>query len=429
VDESLVAGLKPDFIYLTHIHWDHFHGPSLRRFARHTPILVPKGHTDKIKTDLERMGFTQVIELRHGQRFSLGPTFALTSYQFFPYLDSAVVLDVEGVTLLNANDAKFMGGPLRQILKNHPKIDFVFRSHSSANGRVCYEVMDDPGAEVDTETRYIESFAVFAKRTGARYAIPFASNHCHLHKDVWPFNSYIQTPVRVEDYFRAQGWDRPHVQVMVSGDSWSSETGFHIRPESQRFFEKRDECLQEYREAQKEKLEEFYRMEETARISLDEVRRLLSPFFRALPFYFRGLYRRHPLTFVLTAGERRFVYRVDFCRRSVEELRSPDSADEIFQMHTSVHIFKKSLAVGLFAMIPISKRVRYCVTRRNKKYMEFLNTLFCLFEYRVPPLARPSLRFFETWALRWREVFLYSRILFNLARGKKFNECRYIENA
>ena len=33
-----------------------------------------------------------------------------------------------------------------------------------------------------------------------RYAIPFASNHCHLHKDVYPLNGYVMTPVLVKDY-------------------------------------------------------------------------------------------------------------------------------------------------------------------------------------------------------------------------------------
>ena len=32
VPRDLVDSLKPDFIYLTHLHWDHFQSASLRRF-------------------------------------------------------------------------------------------------------------------------------------------------------------------------------------------------------------------------------------------------------------------------------------------------------------------------------------------------------------------------------------------------------------
>src|SRR5690349_4944213 len=41
VEPKLIASLRPDWIYLTHIHWDHFHGASLKLFSRDTPILIP----------------------------------------------------------------------------------------------------------------------------------------------------------------------------------------------------------------------------------------------------------------------------------------------------------------------------------------------------------------------------------------------------
>src|SRR5437879_3258888 len=66
VPRSLWESLQPDFIALTHIHWDHFHGPSLRKFARETPILIPRGHALRMKRDLHAMGFPDVRELRHG---------------------------------------------------------------------------------------------------------------------------------------------------------------------------------------------------------------------------------------------------------------------------------------------------------------------------------------------------------------------------
>ena len=43
------------------------------------------------------------------------------------------MVEAEDAVILNANDAKFMGGPLDQILQRHPRIDFALRSHSLAN--------------------------------------------------------------------------------------------------------------------------------------------------------------------------------------------------------------------------------------------------------------------------------------------------------
>jgi len=311
VAPELVASLRPDFIYLTHVHWDHFHGVSLRRFPLTTPILVPKGHHDRMKRDLVDIGFRDVRELRHRESVSLGDGVRLTSYQFLPSLDSAVVIEADGVTLLNANDAKFMGAPLDDLLRRHPPIDFMFRSHSSANARLCYEVVDAPGQTLDDESGYISSFLAFGRRTAARYAIPFASNHCFLHADTFDLNHTVQTPLMVEERARAEPPGGPEVVLMVSGDGWSSESGFSIAADNRRWFRDRDAHLQAYREAQRGKLEAFYRKEAAARVAPGAVEKYFAAFARAIPAPLRRLYRHTPLTYVLRAGERLSCFEVN----------------------------------------------------------------------------------------------------------------------
>src|SRR5262249_12457442 len=156
--------------------------------------------------------------------------------------------EAEGVTLLDANDAKFMGLPLQQILDNHPRFDFAFRSHSSANDRVCYRYTDGGRDAQEDPMLYAQSFFYFMERVRPRYAVPFASTHCHLHRDVYQLNSFIETPVRVEEYVsRAAGFSGgTELKVMVSGDSWDSRAGFDIRPNT--WFTDRDTHLERYRE-------------------------------------------------------------------------------------------------------------------------------------------------------------------------------------
>ena len=95
------------------------------------------------------MGCTHITELRHGEPFEVGPNFKITSYQFGYFPDSVLVIEADGKVILNANDCKTMGLPLRQILGRHPRIDFVLRSHSSANARLCFEIMDRGGSHID----------------------------------------------------------------------------------------------------------------------------------------------------------------------------------------------------------------------------------------------------------------------------------------
>ena len=431
VSRELVASLRPDYIYVTHVHWDHFQGPSLRKFPKSTPILVPRGHYDRMRRDLEAMGFTTVRELRHGETVDLAPGFRLTSYQFNVFLDSAVVIECDGTTVLNSNDAKFMGPPLHQIFTRHPQIDFVLRSHSSANSRLCYEIVDAPLAPLDDATRYLNSFAAFAQASGARYAIPFASNHCFLHRETYGFNDTVQTPRMVEDFFRSRGITRPEVKTMVSGDRWSSEEGFQISPLSSDYFDHRAERIERYRLEKAEVLEKFYAREARATLPLIEVQTYFSNLFAALPAPVRFLFRGHPIVYVLSAGDRQFLFEVDVYARRVRAIvESERGRTPLLEIHTSALVFRQCMALGLFSHLPISKRVRYRVTTATKRHMHFYNLLFNLFEYELLPLRRlASARFLTTWSSRWRELLLYSRIGVDVALGRGVRPDKYIAEA
>lgn len=428
VAESLIEGLRPDFIYLTHIHWDHFHGVSLRRFPRNTPILVPRMHSGRIRRDLVRLGFRDVREMGHAESLLLAPDFRITSYHVSPFLDSALVVESEGTTLLNANDAKLMGGPLRHLLRRHPRIDFVLRSHSSANSRLSYEIAEDPAGPVDDLAGYIRSFAVFAQATRAKHAIPFASNHCYLHRDVFHLNDTIQTPRMVQDYFRDHGISEPRVTIMLSGDSWSDKDGFRLSPATMEFFDRRAEHLERYLQEKTPTLEKFYAVESRSRVGEREARDYFSDFFAAVPWAVRVLYRRRPLRFLLTAGDVVQVLEVDLHRRTVRELTgTPPPQDEPLEIHTSTFIFRQCLALDLFSHLAISKRVRYRVSRRSRRYMVLFNLLFNLYEYDYLPLrALFSPGLVRDWGRRWREVFLYLRIAADWLFRRRRQEAEYI---
>jgi UDP-MurNAc hydroxylase len=429
VSPELIASVKPDFIYLTHVHWDHFHGPSLKKFDRNTPVIVPKGHLSRLKRDLKTVGFKNVIELRHGEGYDIAPNFRIYSYQFFPMPDSALVVEADGVTLFNANDSKFMGKPLAQIVHRHPRFDFVFRSHSSANSRLCYEVIDSPEEMLDDTASYIRSFAAFAMKSRARYAVPFASNHCYLHRETIGLNRTIQTPFAIKEYFQTQGITSPEVVVMVSGDSWSSEGGFNLDPNASRFFQERERYLAEYAERQRPTLEAFYEREARSSVSLKEMERYFSGFFDALPYGVRRIYRGHPIRYHLTAGDQTFLYEVDLANKKVTAVEPGTELKPMPEIHMSALIMKHAMAAKFCAQIGIGKRVRFRVTTRTKKYVNLLVFLMNLYESELLPVsAWFRYRFLETWLLRWREVGLYLGIMLDRVRSQRLSEEQYILN-
>jgi UDP-MurNAc hydroxylase len=425
VPRDLVDSLRPDFIYLTHIHWDHFHGPSLRKFPRETPIFIPKGPARRMKRDLLDMGFPNVTEIGHGRGVELAPGLRLTSYQFYPFTDSGAVVECGGVTLFNANDAKFMGAPLDQILARHPRIDFVFRSHSSANERMCFDFMDDPQRTRENPARYLEGFSAFVRKVGARYAIPFASNHCYLHRETWHFNDTVVTPAQVETHCRAMRMEHPEVKAMVCGDSWSSEAGFSVA--GGRAAADRESALREYADSQSAVLEKFYALEARTDTSLAQVEGYFSRFIKALPWAARRAFKGRQVTCVLTGKETRRFW-VDIHRGVVRELSGVDDEVHPLQIYTSSYVFRRCMAQDLFLYLGISKRVLFRCNKADEKYFRLLILLFNLYECGMLPLRKllaPG--FVAAWMPRWREAGLYGRILARMALGRPFEMGDYLK--
>jgi UDP-MurNAc hydroxylase len=425
---DVIASLKPDFIYLTHIHWDHFQGPSLRLFPRETRVIVPKDHNPRLKRDLNQIGFRNVTELRHGETLRLAEGFTLTSYQFYPFTDSAAVVECDGTVLLNANDAKFMGRPLEQILRRHPGIDFVLRSHSSANPRICYRYMDGVDGEVpapESNDDYGRDFADFAVKCRARYAIPFASNHCFLHREVFGLNHTVTTPVQVQEHFRGRGITVPELKVMVAGDSWSGDSGFSISGET--WFQDRPARLADYAREKAPILEKFYAQEARTDVALAQVEKYFGRFRGALAWPLRRLFRGRPIAYALTGKQPRF-YVIDLYAGEVSEVPALDDAQHPLQIHTSSFIFKQCMAVNLFLHLGISKRVIFRCRRADAKFLWILEFLFNMYECEMLPLRRMAKpRFILAWLPRWREIFLYAQVLTRKLTGKPFRMRDYLE--
>ena len=182
VDRDSVDNLKVDAVYITHVHWDHWHGPSLKSlFSKDTLIITHDEPNKRSVNDLMNIGFKNIKLLKHGETFELGDI-KITPYQFGLFLnDSALVIETPNMKLLNANDCKIAGTALRSIINRHGPFDFALRSHSSANDRVCY-TLESGDYSFDDKDHYSRSFALFMEAVKPNYAVPFASNHCHL---VW----------------------------------------------------------------------------------------------------------------------------------------------------------------------------------------------------------------------------------------------------
>lgn len=431
VAPELFDGLKPDAIYITHVHWDHFHGLTLKMFPRDTRILIPYERSTRTGRDLRAMGFSNILELPHGTGADLTDGFRLTSYQFSPWGDSAAVVEADGVTLLNANDAKFMGAPLRQILDRHDRFDFAFRSHSSANNRICFRYTDDDSRHEEDPQIYCASFYNFMEKLRPRYAVPFASNHCYLHRDVFAYNSAAQTPMDVMRYVESRGgFSATDLKVMVSGDSWDSESGFRIAETT--YFSERNAHVQKYLEQNAAKLEETYAREARTVVRFAEFERFFRKFMAATPSLLLRYFRGMPVVFCALSGDRVACFLVDLAARELREIAEVDLPESSVRIEIPALILKQALAANMFSHAGISKRLIYRCKRKDARYLRRLNTLLAAYEYEVLPIRRLfSWRTLRVFARRWRELLLYAQLAVAM-RSRRSNqeiEAQFLKSA
>jgi UDP-MurNAc hydroxylase len=409
---DLIENLRPDFVYITHLHWDHFHGASLKKlFSPDAHILVPKVPTERMVRDLKWLGFHNVTEIAHGSGIQLGEDFTLRSYQFGLSGDSAMLLSGGGYTIFNCNDCKYFGLPLREITDRFPKIDFVLRSHSSASAiPYCIEGYKDTFPELRRQKDYIEEFSRFALFVGARYAIPFASNHCFLHRDTVHFNDTAVAGVDIPDYYKQMATQfnrQSECVVMPPGSSWSDKEGFRIVDFD---YSSCDQYIERLLKRHAGQLERQYAKEEQALADFNSFRTYFTDFLRSIPWPVRKwlgrsvVFRTHD-----AKGEHNWL--VDIPAAKVEVLAFP--RDDLVVLETPALVLNDCTKIWMFSVWTASKRLKiHLPSPADLSTVEALFGLLDLYELETLPLGKNfSLRVLGIRLRRWREAVEFVRLV------------------
>ena len=394
-----------NFIYLTHLHWDHFHGPSLRKFPKSATILVPAEPSTRMMDDLVGFGFAKIIELPHGKTHTLAPGLRVTSYQFGLALDSVLVVDDGCTVLVNMNDCKIRGLSLRYLIKRHPKVDFLFRSHSSAQAYpVCVEASNLAELRYRTNEDYMEDFIAATRLVRPRYAIPFASNHCFLHKETRHFNDTVVSPIHVKRSFDRNKPAASECVVMVPGDSWDSQRGFHLQEHT--FFSDRDRHLDEYAAEVAPILEDYYRKEDAVQVPFGAFEHYFRGLMDSLPWFSRFLFK--PVVAFQVRQNPQTLWVLDFEKKEIFEAPS-GSVNYSFRITVHASVLWECVVKGMFTVFTPSKRLAVHANEGGVKDFFIFSQLLELYEYGFLPLRKCfSSRSLRSWALRWRELVDYS---------------------
>ena len=109
------------FVYITHLHWDHFHGPTLRKIQKACPnvnFIIPSTPEARLVKDLEDViGRKDIIQLEHCRPFEVDRNLSLLSFQSHPITaDSALSIVGKEFSILNMNDSKLLPFSLKHLL-------------------------------------------------------------------------------------------------------------------------------------------------------------------------------------------------------------------------------------------------------------------------------------------------------------------------
>jgi UDP-MurNAc hydroxylase len=183
-----------DYLYVSHLHRDHFDAAHLRRFvSKRATVLLPEYPTSELEDELRELGFTNVLRTVSNEVVDLGSGLkimiqALTSPTDGPIGDSSLWVEYDGVRLLNQNDAR------PSDLSVFAELGHVHAHMLQFSGAIWYPMVYElpQGAKTafgkqkrerqfDRTFRYIDDLR-------ASWVFPIAGPPCFLDEELWQFN-------------------------------------------------------------------------------------------------------------------------------------------------------------------------------------------------------------------------------------------------
>ena len=226
LDDELVTALRsPDYLYVSHLHRDHYDRAYLsEHVSKDATVLLPEYPLPHLRTALEDLGFSRFVQTRSAEPVELDGGLwvmivALTAPNDGPIGDSCLAMADGTATVLNQNDARPTD---LEALARFGEYDGQWLQFS---GAIWYPMVYDLPEKakvalgnqkrqngMDRARRYVEA-------VGARHVFPHAGPPAFLDADLFelndlgqPGNAFPDTPVFLE-YLRDKGLANAHTTI------------------------------------------------------------------------------------------------------------------------------------------------------------------------------------------------------------------------
>ena len=202
-----VAALKPDFIYITHTHPDHYDPPTLKLFDLDTPILVADYLNNFTVRSVEKHGFTDVriVPKVGGAALNGDDWIWVEPAENSPEVDSIAGLKIDGMTAMNANDNIFHEGQCERLGIEIGGVDIgVFPSGAHGPFPMFFDNFSPDEKSSLAEERSLKlknSFVNYIKASKPKWVVPFAGGVISAGPKVYQYKySGVKGRQEVVDY-------------------------------------------------------------------------------------------------------------------------------------------------------------------------------------------------------------------------------------
>lgn len=225
------TSLRPDWIYISHLHPDHLDTKTLRQYPLDTPVvigLLPHRHLHR---SISQLGFTRIVELPldeptdvDGIEMTVLDQFATAPGDEVDYVidTSLVVRDSDGTLLLNVVDNPMTLQAARGVVAQFGHPDVAILPYSGASFYPHAFAYADDDKDIRTaqlRERNLDHFAELATIMGARFVIP-ASGSYVMGGRLASYNRWLHQAN--PDQLRSR-WDG--LTVLGPGDWLDTESG------------------------------------------------------------------------------------------------------------------------------------------------------------------------------------------------------------
>ncbi len=244
-----------EFIYISHIHPDHFSKKTLKNISKEKKIIIHKYATPFLKKNLEILGFEKIIEIAHGETVNLKKETNFSIYaadncdpnvckkfvgcnysdneidKKSQQIDTCAIIFDKTETCLNLNDCYYdlMRSTIGRIKKDFKKIDILLVNYNGAHSfpQNIINISEDEKIKISNELKKLslERCKYFIKDFNPKYFVPFAGEYTISGKN-FSLNKYKGSNSQREcyEYFISSEY-KSKLVMLNYGNKFNSDNG------------------------------------------------------------------------------------------------------------------------------------------------------------------------------------------------------------